>query len=597
MTIKPDRNYKHSLIKVTPPQRTLLTIYIFCALIAAVCITLFLPPVQELCIYAGERLTERNLNHNHWRKFLSFAAICVILFDAMICVVLLYARRFLKPRELLASLNKKNTKSVSVAIIFFFMTLMCASLYITDGHDWGDDFSEYIQQGIYIAEGSYATKYEGTDIFIGYPHGFPLLIAAVYKLAGFNLLAFKMINVVLYALFIAVLFCYCDKKLSRLSSLIITFLFALSPCLYKLIDCILSDIPHMVFSFICLVLISSFLEKPDMRKKWTCSLGIGVFSFFAYTCRECGLVLLCTLLCGQALALLKRLRAGTFSPNVRSAMLNVIPYATFFLLTCILNMMLFPSHPRKDLSFFSNLALQSVISNCAYYFNIISYFFYPRFIWYAVVAGVLWSMLKFASKDYILIIYALGILGLYIIWPGKGQGIRFMASVLPVFLFFAGRSAEALCCPDIRHPRLRELIFRIYTGIAVFSCLVFMSISLATGVHNVVFGRYLGTGSFTEEAKEMYRYINENISDERRIFFFKPRVLLLTTRSAVFYSLPQPGQAVDTSNFDLYLHTLDHGYGQLISDDEAKQETICLGGEEFTCIHGNEKMRLFARRH
>ena len=49
----------------------------------------------------------------------------------------------------------------------------------------------------------------------------------------------------------------------------------------------------------------------------------------------------------------------------------------------------------------------------------------------------------------------------------------------------------------------------------------------------------------------------------------------------------------DALGFHYYLHTFDRGYGQLLSDEQARGDSFFIGDAEFTCIHGNEKMRLF----
>lgn len=556
---------------------------------------LCIPPVQNLVISFGERLKGRELNHLHWQRTLSFAGITIIFFASVLFAFLLSLRHFGGIRQAVSALNSRKAGRTYVTIFFFMLTLFVAAINISSGHDWGDDFAEYIKQGMAITNGSYATEYVNTSGFFIYPHGFPLLIAAVYKLTGFSLLAFKAINVVMYAVFVAALFYYCDKNLERVTALIIAFLFSFSPCLYKLVDCILSDTCSLTFTFIALMLMSFFFEEADNRKKLRLALGTGFFSSCSYICRDSGIVLICTLFCVQLLRLAGKLRRKEWTGSLFPALAcNLIPYAVFFALTFLVNNVLFPSPDRKQLGLFQYLSPASIIANCVYYFSLISDFFYPGFIWFALFTAIFWAMAKSLHRDYVLIVYFLGTMALYIIWPIGGQGIRYVVSALPILLFFAGRAAETLHASASARPMF-VFDFRSYAAIAVFSCLVFMSISMVTGIRNVMFGRRLGTGSFTEEAKEMYRYIDENIADDGRIFFFKPRVLLLATGNAGVYSLPQPGQLVDTEKFDFYLHTLDHGYGQLISDDEARQETVLLGGEEFICIHGNEKMRLFVK--
>lgn len=524
------------------------------------------------------------------------------------------------------SLNGRKLGSVSVAFSFFILTFLVASMQITDGHDWGDDFAEYIQQGISIVNGTYASVYLKQGCFFIYPHGFPLLIAAVYTLFGFNLLAFKMINVVMYAVFVSILFYFCDKKLTRITALVIAFLFAFSPCLFLLVDCILSDTVALTFTFIALVCIVFLFDEADGRgageretagrsgiatgwKMLLLSCGIGFFSFCSYVCRDSGIVLLCTLACVQFLRFTGWGKIGRIKDNRKPDVdwygitAAILPYIVFAVFTFLLNYVLFPPTERKQLGLFHYLSLSSVSANVVYYFGLISRFFYPQFIWFALFPAVFWAMAKFLQKDYVFVIYFLGIMALYIIWPIGGQGIRYIVSALPIILFFAGRAAELLYESASCRP-LFVFNFCSYGIIALFSCLSFLSVSVMNGVWNVMSGRYLSSGSFTEEAKEMYRYIDKTIADDGRIYFFKPRLLLMVTGNAAVYISPESGQSATTATaahgdalgFDYYLHTFDRGYGQLLTDEQAREDSFRLGESEFSCIHGNEKMRLFQRQ-
>ena len=486
-------------------------------------------------------------------------------------------------------------------VIFFLLTILGTGAYITNGHDWGDDFSEYILQGISIADGSYATEHVTNGLFFIYPHGFPLLIAVMYRLFGFNLLAFKLISVVMYASFVAVFFHFCDKRLRRITALILAFLFAFSPCLYKLVDCILSDVSNMLFSFIALYFMVCFFDSVCERRKLVCSCAIGFFSFCAYICRDSGIVLPCTFAAMQVLYCIGVLSQGrNVRVNFRTILVHILPYIVFFLFSFWVNDMLFVSPARKQMGLFCNLSLNSIISNIPYYFSIISYFFYPRFLWFAVFTAIFWAMVKSVRQDSVLIVYFLGIMGLYIIWPII-QGIRYIVSALPVLIFFCGRAVELLYdSSDNQNRKIGVPLFvfnwQSYVVIAVLFCICSLFVCVVAGVNNMVSGRYLVNGSYSKEAVEMYQYINENISDDRRIFFFKPRVLFMTTGNASGNFQLSPDQPEGTPDFDYYLHTFDHGYGQLLSDKQASEDSFYIGDAEFTCIHENEKMRLFRRR-
>ncbi len=572
--------------------------YIFaaCGIVVFLSFLLFLPPLQELAIFLGEHLKGRGLNHEHWKTAFRSLASSLILFSVIICACCCFINRSGGIKGAVADINSKKMKGVYLGLFFFALTLLGTGAYITDGHDWGGDFSEYIMQGISIAEGSYSTSYVVEPRFFVYPHGFPLLLSLVYKFFGFTLLAFKMVNVILYASFVFVLFLFCDRELKRTTSCVIAFLFAFSPCLYKLVDCILSDISSMFFSIAGVYYISLFFKEASGRRKLFYSCAIAFFSFCAYICRDSGIVVLCTFAAAQLLLCVMGFVGGRKNRfDFSSILASIIPYLLFFALSFLVNDVLYASPARQQMGMFKSLSLRSIISNCSYYFFLISDFFYPHFLWFAVFPAILWAMIHFFQKDYVLIIYFWGTIALYILWPIGGQGIRYVASALPVLLFFCGRAVELLYESKDSRPGLPLFVFsrHSYLLLAVLFCISSLAICVVSGVRNIVSGRYLSSGSYTREAVEMYSYINEKLSDDEVIFFFKPRVLLMTTGNACVYT--DPSRPVDASSFDYYLHTFDHGYGQLLSDEQAREASFSLGGQEFVCVHENEKMKLFGR--
>ncbi|MBQ9538269.1 MAG: hypothetical protein IJU95_03275 [Treponema sp.] len=560
-----------------------------------------LPPVQALFISAGERLKGRALNHEHWHRELSTVAVCVILFSSIIAALFRYAIRFKSLADMTASINERRTGSFFIAAVFFLLAFLGGFAYITSGHDWGDDFAEYILQGVSIADGTYATEHIGNGIFFIYPHGFPLLIAAVYKVFGLNLFAFKMISVVLYAAFVSIFFLFCDKRLKRLTAVTLAFLFAFSPCFYKLLDCILSDVSNLLFTFISLYLMSQFfMDDTSGRRKTLYSFAIGFFSFCAYICRDSGIVLPCTLAAMQVLHLAGRLsHVKKGGVDFRNILIHILPYIVFFALSFFVNDVLLACPERKQTDIFRSLSPVTVMTNCLYYFKVISYFFYPRFIWFAIFTAIAWAMVKFARQDGVLLVYFLGIMGLYIIWP-TDQGIRYVASALPVLMFFAGRAVELLVgveefSGDARSSRpMFVFTWQSYVLLAALFCASSLSVCLVADARNCMSGRYLANGSYTKEAVEMYQYINDELSDDESIFFFKPRLLFMETGNVTVNYMSAPGQKMDMS-FDYYLHTFDHGYGQLISDGQAQADSFDIEGCEFVCVHENASMKLFRK--
>lgn len=99
--------------------------------------------------------------------------------------------------------------AVFVGLVLFYRS------FLEQGHDWGDDFSLYINQARALVRGDVAqvvsdTRYilqnSGSDSFSPYvyPWGFPILLAPVYLVAGIDYRAFAWVTIVSLVAFICV---------------------------------------------------------------------------------------------------------------------------------------------------------------------------------------------------------------------------------------------------------------------------------------------------------------------------------------------------------------------------------------------------------
>lgn len=133
----------------------------------------------------------------------------------------------------------------------------CALIYglLTDAHDWGGDFSEYIMQAKSIVEQDISGFIADDTFPIKYPWGFPMLLAPVYKAFGLDILRLKMVGVICYVLFLFVIYYGFAQYHSRAGILGVTAVFALNPYMLTFLNQILSDIPFLFFSTLCVLLV------------------------------------------------------------------------------------------------------------------------------------------------------------------------------------------------------------------------------------------------------------------------------------------------------------------------------------------------------
>ena len=101
------------------------------------------------------------------------------------------------------------------------LAMILSALMLYDGHNWGGDFSQYIAQAIAFAEGKIPLWRENQAYIVDNspfqiplapyiaPWGTSLLLAPIYKIFGFNLIAFKMLSVLCYGAFVFVFYKFC----------------------------------------------------------------------------------------------------------------------------------------------------------------------------------------------------------------------------------------------------------------------------------------------------------------------------------------------------------------------------------------------------
>src|SRR5690348_17516098 len=184
---------------------------------------------------------------------------------------------------------------------FVYLPILAIGIFylatIRQGHDWGDDFSLYIQQAKNIAEGvSFThTNYLHFSPYVGpnaYPPIFPLFLAPIYKLFGLNLTAMK-VGVILTFLITLLIFIQIIKNdLSQGLQLALITVIGLNPYFWDLKDQIMSDIPFLVPAYLSIYLVyRAYQSNVTGLNKFLFGLAIGVTFYLAYGTRPVGLIL------------------------------------------------------------------------------------------------------------------------------------------------------------------------------------------------------------------------------------------------------------------------------------------------------------------
>ena len=144
--------------------------------------------------------------------------------------------------------------------VFFFVNIYT----LKDGHNWGDDFAQYIRHAINLVEHKPYTANISLDYWIVSPPGFPFLLSSLIYWFGVNLKILKLLNVVIWGLSALVVYSLVLMRLNLVWARVLTVWFLTCPFLFTFKQNVLSDIPFMCF---ILMSIWSFMKFEEYQQK------------------------------------------------------------------------------------------------------------------------------------------------------------------------------------------------------------------------------------------------------------------------------------------------------------------------------------------
>ncbi len=144
--------------------------------------------------------------------------------------------------------------------LFFFVNIFT----LNDGHNWGDDFAQYIQHAVNLVEHKPYASGISYDLWVIYPPGFPLLLSSVIYWSGINFKILKSLNVLFWALSALAAYGLALRWLDFFWARMITVWLLTSPIFFFFKQNVLSDIP-----FMCFVLLSiwTFMKSEEYQQK------------------------------------------------------------------------------------------------------------------------------------------------------------------------------------------------------------------------------------------------------------------------------------------------------------------------------------------
>ncbi len=370
-------------------------------------------------------------------------------------------------------------------LMFGLIAMIVSSLMLYNGHNFGGDFSQYIAQAIALATDSIPNQITNNTFIIDksdgtlgayiYPWGLSLLLAPIYKIFGFHLVAFKAINVLCFGAFVAIFYISMKRFLKEHLCIIATLLFALNPLLLYFSNNIMSDIPFLLFSFVSVVCLARLFQAQSLqiRQLYIYCITGSVFVLFATLTRTNGVMILVALFLCQIVLLYAIYKkdsrfAGAYlaildSKDSKIALiaLHILPYIIVCSGIVIANYTL-GAGGSGHLDVLSQTTPKTIIRNTLYYVWIFSDFFalpnpflplnadfkyatlLPNPLNFALLLiilpllflGIKESVKRARFATLFIVLFVATQIGLLILWAPL-QGVRFVFCVLPFLVYFA----------------------------------------------------------------------------------------------------------------------------------------------------------------
>lgn len=406
------------------------------------------------------------------------------------------------------------------------------------GHDWGDDFAQYILHAKNIVLGKpydqtgYIYCLHGPDVGPkAYPPGFPALLSLVYRTFGLSFVAFKIEEIMFLLLSLAVLWFVSQEYLSAGYRIAFLALLAFSPWLILFKENILSDIPFLFCIYLIFALVTRLYRRGDL------GLGWGILLTF--------LILIASLVRIQGALLIPALLAYDAYEKKRLSRFSVL-VALSSIALLLVDWISFPGgltymdtmrhwNPRvvmdnligctKSLSRFWPPMIFSPHSTV------------PLFVLATLFAsrGLVQRSRHLTMIEFFSILYLASI----VIWPAW-QGTRFLIPFIPLYLIYVLVGVD-----DISRLARKTVVRVALLGALCTAVLASYGLGLQTAVKQL---DGMPDGPFTGQATELFSYVRDHTEPNAVFVFRKPRALaLFTNRSATMYS--SQGDSADLAYF------------------------------------------------
>lgn len=507
--------------------------------------------------------------------------------------------------------SKGKKRDILIALLLGLVVLLVAGSTLSYDCGWGDDFAAYMSEGIAIAQGKLEEQTE-VNAFMHplqlpdgtlaerrvYVWGYPLMLALVYKLVGFDtvnfqsLIYYKLPILLCLAVTAAVLFLFYRKRMGALLSAFLSLMLCLNREVVNVLYTMYSDVVFLAFSVLSVYLAECYFEALGIdqtgRKKgkpllWGLLLGAALW--YTYETRLSGNTIAYTVLALHLLLLLKSRRKSGQGLRWRD-LAQFLPYLLMLLLRLIFESFIFlpASSNTSDIGF----NWPNICANARYYLKNIKYFFacMPGLhlnnmgnnllfgsVLLLAILGLIFSR-RCRTADIVYLVFVAGSFIVLLLLPYT-QGTRYFFNTIPFILTMVGYGLEFLWACVLKRIKGKQRLLKAVAGTLVMTFMAYAcAASLSGNLLRVLRGedvrQRVPTSAYSEAALEMYRYVQQELEEDAVIAFMKARALYLNTgRLTVSTELTD-----DISQADYWIRACNYGQEYLYELHRDRLELI-----------------------
>ena len=494
----------------------------------------------------------------------------------------------------------------AIALVLTAIVFLGAVLYCSVSHDWGDDFAAYILQAKALATGTVEKQIQENVLLhpsdfsgknaqgltqLTYVWGFPLQLAALYLLIGFDplvpqhLLYYKIPGCLALAGTAGILFLFFRKRFRKDVSALLSGFLVIS--ILPVVNNILTDLPFLCLTYCCFYTYETFWDRTTKKGLLCHACVLGICLWYTYLLRLNGITVV------GLIAAMHLCKLVSEPENRTQVWLHCIPYVVFGLLLAAFYLILpVPTSNNGDIGLGSlsdgfRINWEELIT----WFHS-SMTFGPKLYEYAVCAGLgLCFCIGFLCKIKKEFGYAVFLLGTLLITASLpySQGLRYLFGILPLILMFIAHGIDFIY--RIICNRLKK-----ESSIRKFTCLVTVCVSIFAASELYVNGLVIqgqirrnellvgdsSENAYAEPCLDIYRFIRAETKEDAKFAFIKPRALCLNTGRQAFCPWVNGHDVMDA---DYYL---------LQKPQNEEDETQDLSKEHpMTLAYENESFLLF----